>query len=136
MAGYKRKHKYIEKIGDRYFYTMKELQAYYNGKKAAALTKMSSKVAKIGANAAVKAYRQSWDEDSSVLSQRFNEKLYKACFQVSKILGKSAAKSAAKVIEANAAIRKRQVDRYIEEKYDNTEDVRYKILKSLNRFFS
>ena len=28
-----RKHKYIKKIGNRYFYTQQEIQAYYDGKK-------------------------------------------------------------------------------------------------------
>lgn len=127
-------HKYIKKIGDRYFYTVKQLQAYYNGRKAEALGEAAKAVGRVGVNEGIKAYTQSWDPDSSLVTQKFHEKVSKACLWVSKKLGKAAANAAIKVIEANAAISKREVDRYIEDKYGDSKDIRGSILRFLNKY--
>lgn len=127
-------HKYIKKIGDRYFYTIKELQAYYNSRKAKALGKASVAIARLGANAGVKAYSQSWDPEASLFSQKVNEKISKACLWVSKKLGKAAAKAAEKVIKANADITKRQVDSFISEKFGAVDDIRDDIKQWVSKY--
>lgn len=55
----RRFHKYIEKIGDRYFYTMKDLQAYLNKRKS----KFYSNVSNTAWKVAGKSYGRSFDKN-------------------------------------------------------------------------
>ena len=111
-------HKYIQKIGDRYFYTMKELQAYYNSKKANTLKNVSAKAAQTAVNYANKGFANNIWEGETLKTKHYMN-MASIFGWVARQAGTAAAKSAAKVIEANAAISKRQVQRELEEKHGN-----------------